>query len=186
MLQGSLFWIDLEMTGLNLAQDAIIEVASVVTNDTLDVIAEGPSLVIHQPEFVLEKMDAWNKNQHSSSGLLDRVRSSHITLAEAYELTLDFARRCCKKNVPVCGNSVYQDRAFLKRFMPELDQYFNYRIIDVTTIKEVVRRWYTGDPNALFEKKSNHRALEDVYASIEELKHYRAYFFKPIVKSSMG
>jgi len=180
IISPTLFWIDLEMTGLDPAHDVIIEIASLVTDNNLTVVAEGPSLVIHQPDFRLDGMDEWNTTHHGESGLTDEVKRSTITLNEAYERTLTFAREHCEPDItPVCGNSVYQDRAFLRRLMPELDQYFSYRIIDVSSIKEVVRRWYPTDPCMYYEKETNHRALGDVHASIEELKHYRKYFFRP-------
>lgn len=174
-----LFWLDLEMSGLNLPNDTILEIASVITNNNLEIIAQGPALVIHQSDAVLEAMDAWNTRQHGGSGLVEAVRQSHVTMTEACDKTLAFIAEHCKpKTAPLCGNTVYQDRAFLKVFMPQLEAYFHYRIIDVSSIKEVVRRWYPKDPCNHFEKKGNHRALDDVYASIEELKHYRTSFFK--------
>lgn len=179
MAHDALFWIDLEMTGLDSDRDTIIEIASVVTDNNLNFVAEGPALVIHQPESVLESMDEWNRSQHGGSGLIASIRTSTTSLSDAYEQTLVFARQYCKYRVtPVCGNSVFQDRAFLRRLMPELDKYFHYRIIDVTSVKELVRRWYPLDKCIYFEKKTDHRALADVYASIEELKHYRTHFFK--------
>lgn len=179
MLPDAFFWIDLEMTGLDSDRDTILEIASVVTRSTLEFVAEGPSFVIHQPDTILEGMDDWNKNQHSKSGLWAQVQASTVTMQQAYEETLAFAKQYCKpKTTPVCGNSVYHDRAFLRRLMPELDRYFNYRIIDVTTVKELIRKWYPKDKCIYFEKSTNHRALSDVYASIEELKHYRKHFFK--------
>jgi oligoribonuclease len=178
-VESHLFWVDLEMTGLNPHYDHILEIASVVTNSQLEVLAEGPSYAIFQQEYILERMDEWNLKQHTDSGLLKAVRTASVTLEEAYESTLTFARRYCTyKTAPLCGNSVYQDKNFLRQYMPELDNYFHYRIIDVSTVKELVRRWYPEDSCIYFEKKTNHRALEDVYASIEELKHYRKHFFK--------
>jgi oligoribonuclease len=177
--ESYLFWLDLEMSGLNLPTDTILEIASVITNNNLDVIAQGPEFVIHQPDSVLEAMDDWNKRQHGGSGLVESVRQSQITLASAAEKTLAFVAEYCKpKTAPLCGNTVYQDRAFLKVYMPHLENYLHYRIIDVSSVKELVRRWYPKDPCNHFEKTSNHRALGDVYASIDELKHYRKYFFK--------
>ena len=174
-----LFWIDLEMTGLNPEWDVILEMASLVTSNNLEIIARGPDLVIHQPDIVLETMDAWVHACHEKSGLLRAVKSSTVSLADAYEQTLVFARNyCVPQTVPMCGNSVYKDRAFLQRTMPELEAYFHYRLVDVSSIKELVRRWYADAPKAFFEKSEKHRALDDVYASIEELKHYRTYFFK--------
>ncbi len=183
MLPDTLFWIDLEMTGLDPDRDTIIEIASVVTQSTLEFIAQGPSFVIHQPDSILDAMDDWNKNQHRKSGLWSQVQASTVTLPQAYEATLAFATQYCRPRItPVCGNSVYQDRAFLRRLMPELDRYFHYRIIDVTTVKELVRRWYPKDKCVYFEKSTDHRALSDVYASIEELKHYRKHFFRTVAE----
>lgn len=176
--ENYLFWLDLEMTGLEYEKDVILEIASVITNNQLEVIAEGPSLVIHQPDSMLETMDNWNQKHHRASGLYAEVQSSTVSLEQAYRQTLYFAEKYCKPHtVPVCGNSVYNDRAFLRRFMPELDRLFHYRLIDVSTVKELARRWYSDSPHIYFKKDSNHRAQQDVYASIEELKHYRKYFF---------
>lgn len=173
-----LFWLDLEMTGLEPEKDVILEIASVITDNQLDFVAEGPSLVIHQPTDILEAMDDWNQKHHRASGLYDEVQTSKTTLQDAYSQTLSFAQKYCKPHtVPLCGNSVYNDRAFLRRFMPELDRIFHYRLIDVSTVKELARRWYPENPHIYFKKDSNHRALQDVYHSIEELKHYRKYFF---------
>lgn len=181
MVSGNyLFWLDLEMTGLDSSRDTILEIASVITDNALEVVAQGPSLVIHQMEPVLEGMDDWNQRHHKESGLIDEVRQSTVSLVEAYEKTLAFAREYCKpQTAPLCGNTIYQDRAFLRVLMPELDQFLHYRVIDVSSIKEVVRRWYPKDPSNYFEKSGRHRALEDVYAAIHELHHYRVHFFKP-------
>lgn len=173
-----LFWLDLEMTGLRPDVDGILEIASVITDNNLEFVAEGPSFVIHQSEEVLNLMDAWCVNAHGKSGLTEKVRASTITIAQAQEQTLEFLRQYSQPNsVPLCGNSIYQDRAFLRAHMPELEAFCHYRIIDVSSIKEVVRRWYPKSPYTKFIKVENHRALEDVYASIEELKHYRKHFF---------
>jgi oligoribonuclease len=177
-ISDHLFWLDLEMTGLNPEHDAIIEMASVITNNNLEVIAEGPHFIIHQPEEILALMDAWCVNAHSKSGLTEKVRISTTTVAQAQQQTLEFLRQYCQpQTVPLCGNSVYQDRTFLRKYMPELETFLHYRIIDTSSIKEVVRRWYPKSAHTKFVKKENHRALEDVYASIEELKHYKKYFF---------
>lgn len=174
-----LFWIDLEMTGLNVDQDQIIEIASVITDNNLEIIAEGPSLAIFQPEeLMLALMDDWNKNAHSRSGLIDLVKKSQISVAQAAEQTLQFAQRyCAPQSTPICGNSVYVDRAFMRKHMPSLESYFNYRIIDVSSIKEVARRWYPNNPLIDFKKPENHRAFEDTLWAIDELKHYRTHFF---------
>lgn len=174
-----LFWIDLEMTGLDPDRDVILEAASVVTSNNLEIIARGPNIVIHQPDAVLETMDPWVRDCHRKSGLVHAVKTSSISLTDALEQTLAFARTyCAPQKVPLCGNSVYKDRAFLQRAMPELEAYFHYRLVDVSSIKELVRRWYPNDPKAFFEKPEKHRAFDDISASIDELKHYRTHFFK--------
>jgi len=173
-----LLWLDLEMTGLNPERDHIIEIASALTDNNLEFVAEGPSFVIHQPEEILSLMDEWCVNTHGKSGLTEKVRASTTTIAEAQQQTMDFLRQYCQpKTVPLCGNSIYQDRAFLRKYMPEIEDFCHYRIVDVSSIKEVVRRWYPASPYTRFVKVENHRALEDVYASIEELKHYKKHFF---------
>lgn len=176
--QSNLVWIDLEMTGLDSSVDTILEIATIVTSNQLNSIAQGPALVIHHEDAVLDRMDEWNKKHHGRSGLVDAVRASKVSLKEAEDATLEFLSQCCKKkSAPLCGNSVWQDRIFLKKYMPRLDEFLHYRIIDVSSIKEVVKRWYPESPFANFVKKENHRAHEDITQSIEELKHYRAYFF---------
>ena len=174
----NLIWIDLEMTGLDTQNDHIIEIATVVTDGDLNVIDEGPVFAIHQSDDVLEAMDEWNTRQHEQSGLTKRVRDTCMTAEEAERLTLDFLRKHVDESVsPMCGNSICQDRRFLAREMPKLEAYFHYRNLDVSTIKELARRW---QPDLLDGVKKNgaHLALEDVKDSIEELKHYRAHFFK--------
>jgi oligoribonuclease len=168
-----LVWIDLEMTGLDPDSDRIIEVATIVTNRDLDVLAEGPVLAIHQPDEVLERMDAWNRTTHGESGLLARVRSSTVTEQEAEQATLAFlSRHVGRGSSPMCGNSICQDRRFLARRMPELERFFHYRNLDVSTLKELARRW-APPVLAGFTKKSTHLALEDIRDSIAELRYYR-------------
>lgn len=174
---NNLIWIDLEMTGLCQMTDDIIEIATVVTDSELNVIAEGPVLAIHQPDSVLEAMDDWNQRQHNRSGLYQRVQASTTTMQEAENQTLAFISQYVPKNAsPMAGNSICQDRRFLARQMPELEAWFHYRNLDVSTLKELSRRWYSKQP--AFDKQSSHLALDDVYDSIEELKFYRTTIMK--------
>ena len=175
---GALIWIDLEMTGLNTDTDRIIEVATVITNARLDIVAEGPVLAIHQPESVLGTMDEWNKRTHSASGLLERVRSSTLTEADAEQQTLAFIQRYVPKNrSPMCGNSICQDRRFLARLMPELEAWFHYRNLDVSSLKELAARWRPELVSGVV-KKNTHRALDDIQESIAELRYYREHFLR--------
>ncbi|MDX8389305.1 MAG: oligoribonuclease [Mariprofundaceae bacterium] len=171
-----LIWMDLEMTGLDPDKDTIIEIATLITDAELNVIAEGPNLAIHQSEAVLNGMDTWCTQHHATSGLSDRVRQSHITMAEAEEQTLSFFRHHLPDNTsPLCGNSIHQDRRFLVRYMPELEQTLHYRNIDVSTIKELARRWYPSlQP---WKKQGAHLALDDIRESIDELRFYRNKLF---------
>lgn len=172
-----LIWIDLEMTGLDPDTDSIIEIATLVTDKELVVIAEGPELAIHQPDEVLARMDEWNQRQHGGSGLLQRVRDSHVSVVEAQQRTLDFlARYVPARTSPMCGNSICQDRRFLYKYMPALAEFFHYRNLDVSTLKELAKRWAPGLP--AFQKQSNHLALADIRDSIAELRHYRRHFLK--------
>ena len=174
-----LIWIDLEMTGLNTDTDHIIEIATVVTSKDLEILAEGPVLAIHQSDNVLEGMDDWNRRQHGASGLAERVRQSRISAVQAERRTLEFLQDWLDPGVsPMCGNSICQDRRFLAREMPQLERYFHYRNLDVSTLKELARRWA---PSVLsgFQKSSTHLALDDIHDSIRELAHYRQYFLKP-------
>ena len=171
----SLIWIDLEMTGLSPEEDVIIEIATVVTDSQLNVVAEGPELAVHQPEEALARMDAWNQRQHGGSGLIGRVRASRVSVAEAERLTLEFlAGHVAAGASPMCGNSICQDRRFLARHMPRLEAYFHYRNVDVSTLKELARRW---KPAALegFKKAQAHTALADIHESIDEMLHYRQH-----------
>jgi oligoribonuclease len=174
-IETNLVWIDLEMSGLDPDNDVILEIASIVTGPRLDIVAEGPNLVIHQPDEVLEGMDDWNTHHHGESGLTDRVRESEITLEEAEKRTVDFLRKYVEENdAPLCGNSITQDRRFLYRYMPDLSDFLHYRNVDVSSIKELVVRWYNFEPPA---KKGSHRALDDIKESIEELRFYRNRVF---------
>jgi len=174
----NLAWIDLEMTGLDTGRDRIIEIATIVTDSSLGVVAEGPVIAIRQPEDVLNAMDEWNRTTHGGSGLLDRVRASEFTTAEAERLTLEFLQRhVAPGSSPMCGNSICQDRRFLAREMPTLEKYFHYRNLDVSTIKELARRW-APDVLAGVQKASTHVALDDIRESIAELEHYRRKFFR--------
>ncbi len=170
-----LIWIDLEMTGLDTDRDSIIEIATVVTDAQLNVLAEGPEYAIAHPLATLEAMDEWNRNQHRRSGLWQRVLDSEITLGQAEAQTIAFLQQWISAGAsPMCGNSICQDRRFLHRQMPRLERYFHYRNLDVSTIKELARRW---SPQVLagVAKTSNHTALSDVHDSIDELRHYRRF-----------
>lgn len=173
---NNLIWIDLEMTGLNPDQDHIIEIATVVTNSHLEILAEGPVLAIHQSAEILGGMDAWNTSHHNASGLVARIQASRITAAEAEAATLAFLQKWVPAGKsPMCGNSICQDRRFLYRQMPLLERYFHYRHVDVSTVKELARRW--RPTLAEKTKESQHLALADIIESIEELRYYREHFF---------
>lgn len=174
----NLIWIDLEMTGLDTTRDAIIEIATIVTDKQLEILAEGPVLAIHQPDEVLEAMDEWNTRQHNASGLVERVRTSGIDAREAERQTLDFVSRYVEKSYsPMCGNSICQDRRFMARLMPELEAFFSYRNLDVSTLKELARRWAPAVASG-FNKQGAHLALDDIRESIAELRYYREHIMK--------
>jgi oligoribonuclease len=174
-----LVWIDLEMTGLKPDSDTIIEIATVVTDRELAIVAEGPVIAIHQTDEVLARMDEWNQRQHGSSGLLARVRASRASLADAERRTLEFLTPLVTAgSSPMCGNSICQDRRFLARHMPELERFFHYRNLDVSTLKELARRWAPAVAES-FTKQGTHLAQADILESISELRHYRARLFAP-------
>lgn len=175
-----LIWIDLEMTGLDTQHDEIIEIATIVTDDDLNILAEGPVLAIKVADTVLNNMDDWCKNQHGQSGLTDRVRRSKVSLQEAESQTIAFLQKWVDAGVsPMCGNSICQDRRFLARQMPDLERYFHYRNLDVSTVKELCHRW-RADIAKGYQKGGTHLALDDIRDSIRELRHYREHFFKLI------
>ncbi len=176
--QNALVWIDLEMTGLNPFEDVIIEIATIVTDSDLNIIEQGPVLAIHQPDEVLEAMDDWNRRTHSNSGLVDRIRASGLTARQAEVETLMFIKRFVPKHKsPLCGSSICEDRRFLARLMPELEGWLHYRNLDVSTLKELARRW-RPEICAGFTKRNTHRALDDIIESIDELRYYREHLIK--------
>ena len=176
--KSNLIWIDLEMTGLDTQRDYIIEIASIVTDKNLNILAEGPNLAIHQPDEVMNNMDDWNTKQHGRSGLIDKVKKSTINETKAEAETIKFLEQYIfKGQSPLCGNTICQDRRFLARCMPELEEFCHYRNVDVSSIRELGKRWYFEDIDN-FQKSSNHRALDDIRDSIDELRYYRKTIFK--------
>jgi oligoribonuclease len=175
---GNLLWIDMEMSGLSPDGDRVLEVAIVITDPQLNTVAEAPVKVVHQTDDVLERMDSWNKSTHRKSGLIDRVKAATQSEAEVEAELIAFLNQYVPENVsPMCGNSICQDRRFLARHMPKLEAFFHYRNLDVSTLKELAKRW-KPDILASFIKHGKHEALADIYESIAELKHYREHFLK--------
>lgn len=175
---NNLIWIDLEMTGLNVDTDFILEIAIVITDSNLNILAQSPVLALFQPDHILSGMDEWNTKQHTSSGLVDRSKASITNAAEAEKIMLNFLSKWVPAGKsPMCGNSICQDRRFLYRHMPALESYFHYRNLDVSTLKELAKRWAPQVAKS-FQKKSRHLALEDILDSINELKHYREHLFQ--------
>mgnify|MGYP000085033785 FL=1 len=173
-----LLWLDMEMTGLSPDTDRIIELAIVVTDADLNTVAEGPVLVVHQPDEVMNAMDAWNKGTHGKSGLIDRVHASQLNEAEVEAQMLEFVKQHVPaRTSPMCGNSICQDRRFMARYMPQLEAFFHYRNLDVSTLKELAKRWRPGLSED-FKKSNKHEALADIYESIDEMKYYREHFIR--------
>lgn len=176
---NNLIWIDMEMSGLMPDNDRILEVALIITDSQLNVVAEAPVLVVHQSDSILDKMDKWNKSTHAKSGLIDKVKASKLDEDEVEKDMINFLQKHVPPNIsPMCGNTICQDRRFLARTMPKLEAYFHYRNLDVSTLKELVKRW-KPDILAGLTKQGKHEALSDIYDSIAELKYYREHFIKP-------
>jgi oligoribonuclease len=174
----NLVWVDMEMTGLDPDNDRIIEVAVVVTDSNLNVLAEGPVFAIHQSDAVLDGMDSWNKSTHGKSGLIDRIKASTVTEADAETALIDFLKHFVPSGKsPMCGNTICQDRRFMARYMPKLEAFFHYRNLDVSTLKELCKRW-KPDIAGGFKKHQKHTALADIIESVEELRYYREHFIK--------
>jgi oligoribonuclease len=175
-LDKHLVWIDLEMTGVDPARDVILEIATIVTDNDLKLVAEGPNIAINQPEEVLSCMDDWCMTHHRASGLIDRAEASSFNCRDAEQRTLEFLQSHCEREkCPLCGNSVWQDRRFIAKYMPSLSEFFHYRNIDVSSIKELAKRWYPSLPP--FQKQKSHLALMDIKESVNELKYYRENIF---------
>jgi oligoribonuclease len=177
-----LVWMDLEMTGLDPAKNVIVEIATLVTDDDLNIVAEGPDLVVHATEEQLAVMEPVVVDMHTKSGLLDQIRASTITLEDAGAQTLAFIQQHVSqpRSVPLCGNSIGMDRRFLDAYLPEIEQYLHYRSVDVSSVKELVRRWYPQVLNSIRNKQGTHRALDDIRESVIELRHYREHVFVPV------
>lgn len=181
----ALIWIDMEMTGLDPEKDTILELATIVTDPQLNIIGEGPEIAVFHDDNVLNAMDEWCQEHHGNSGLIKRVQNSSVTMKEAEEQTIAFLQNHVAASLsPLCGNSVHQDRLFISKYMPKLNRYLHYRNIDVSTVKELVRRWYPDLPE--FEKTGQHTALKDIQESLEELKYYRLHVFpsEPIMNNT--
>lgn len=174
----NLVWLDMEMTGLDPRREGIIEIATIVTDKHLRILAEGPHLVVHQPKRLLDRMDRWNRRQHRKSGLVELVRKSKISVRKAEDTTLEFVREYCfPASSPLCGNAIHHDRRFIIQYMPRLHKFLHYRHVDVSTLKHLAKIWY-GKRFRPFEKQDRHRALDDIRESIQELLYYRKKLFK--------
>lgn len=183
--KGNLVWVDLEMTGLDPERCTIVEIATIVTSAELEILAEGPCLVVHQPDAILDEMSDEVRELHTRSGLLEQIRASSLSLAEAERRSLAFVEQhCAPQQSPLCGNSIWKDRQFLERHMPALARFLHYRVVDVSSIKELARRWY-GERGQAPAKAERHRALDDIRESIEELKWYRDHLFVPRQERSL-
>ncbi|KAL4707605.1 hypothetical protein ACJJTC_001650 [Scirpophaga incertulas] len=179
MATKRIVWVDLEMTGLDFENDHILEIACLVTEGNLDMVAKGPDIVIHQSDDILDNMDQWCVAQHGQSGLTEASRKSTTSIADAEKQILDFvSAHVPKGRCPLGGNSVYMDKLFIKKYMPKLDSYLHYRLIDVSTIKELAKRWYSKEFSAIPNKKFSHRSLDDILETIQELKYYKENIFK--------
>ena len=175
-MADEMVWIDLEMTGLDIETESIIEIATIITDAELNIIAEGPNLAIKVSDELLDNMDEWNTTHHTASGLVDRVRNQGVTLEDAISQTCSFLNQNIEPGTaPLCGNSIHNDRVFLAKEMPEVLELLHYRIVDVSSIKELANRWYPNTPR--YKKKESHRALDDIVESVEELRHYRELIF---------
>jgi oligoribonuclease len=175
-----LVWVDLEMTGLDPKTCTVLEIGALITDNQLNLVAEGPCIAIHHTPRILESMEAWSKTHHKKSGLTDACCHSSISMKEAQAQVLDFVKTYCKpRTAPLCGNTIWQDRRFLIRYMPDLEAYLHYRVIDVSSVKELVKRWYPKEYKMPRAKRQKHRVLEDIRESIEELKYYRSKVFIP-------
>ena len=183
-----LAWMDLEMTGLDPSRHVIVEIATIITDDDLDIVAEGPGLVVHATEHQLAEMDDFVVGMHTDSGLLDKIRASPISLADAGAQTLAFLQEHIplERSVPLCGNSIGTDRRFLATYLPEIEEYLHYRSVDVSTLKELGRRWAPAALKGAPDKAGSHRALDDIRESIEELRHYRRTMFDPSFNGSLN
>ncbi|WP_026959536.1 oligoribonuclease [Aliagarivorans taiwanensis] len=176
--ENNLIWIDMEMTGLEPMTDRVLEIATIITDPHLNILAEGPVIAVHQSDEVLAKMDEWCTTTHTNSGLVERVRESKIGEAEAEQMTIEFLKEWVPAGIsPMCGNSIGQDRRFIHEYLPKLEKFFHYRNLDVSTVKELARRWQPELLNG-FKKSGSHLALDDIRESIAELQHYRQFFFK--------
>lgn len=178
-----LVWVDLEMTGLDPKKCTVLEIGAIITNNNLEVVAEGPSIAIHHSQKVLNSMESWSRYHHRKSGLTEECRASKISLKKAEEAVLKFVKEHCKeKTAPLCGNTIWQDRRFLVKYMPKLESYLHYRTIDVSSIKELVKRWYPEGHKMPREKNQTHRVMDDIRESVEELRYYRDKVFIPPVQ----